>query len=164
MTRARALELFFRRMVWPRLADLCPFVSGRVWLYRRMGICIGRDVFIGFGIEFDTNYPELISIADHVTLSHRCILASHMATDVDTPLRKLYPGDAAAASPVRIERGAWICVGAILLPGVTVGENALVAAGAVVTRDVPPGTLVAGAPARVVRTLFTPERRDPAGG
>ena len=150
MTVSRALQLFFRRMICLKLANLCPFVSGRIALYRMMGIRIGRDVFVGFGIEFDTNHSELIEIGNHVTISHRCIVASHMATSSDTPLRRLYPDSAA---PVRIGNGAWICTGAILLPGVTIGENALVAAGAVVTRDVEAGTLVAGVPAVPVKSL-----------
>ncbi len=137
-------------MICLKLANLCPFVRGRLLLYRWVGMKIGRDVFVGFEVEFDTNHSELIEIGDHVTISHRCIIASHMATDVETPLQKLYPPE---AQPVRIRDGAWICVGAILLPGVTVGENAVVAAGAVVTRDVPPSTLVAGVPARTVKVL-----------
>jgi len=52
-----------------------------------------------------------------------------------------------------IKRNAWIGAGATILPGVTIGENAIVAAGAVVSRDVPPNTVVAGVPANVVKTL-----------
>jgi acetyltransferase-like isoleucine patch superfamily enzyme len=62
-------------------------------------------------------------------------------------------------APVAIEDKAWICFGATILKGVTVGEGAIVAAQAVVTRDVPPWTVVAGNPARVVRELTEEERR-----
>ena len=55
--------------------------------------------------------------------------------------------------PVHICRNAWIGVGAIILPGVTIGENAIVAAGAVVTKDVPENTIVAGSPAKVVKQI-----------
>lgn len=150
MSRGYALKLFFRRMICLKLANLCPFVSGRIVLYRWMGIRIKRDVFIGFDVEFDTNHSELIEIGNHVTISHRCIIASHMATSTDTPLQALYPPKAA---PVKIGDGAWLCVGVIVLPGVTIGENAVVAAGAVVNRDVPPNTLVAGVPASPVKKL-----------
>jgi len=139
-----------RRMVLSRLADWCPFVSLRLAIYRLMGITIGRGVYIGFHVEFDTNFSELIRIGDGVTISHRCIIATHMATDADTRLRELYPGRSA---PVEIHDGAWICTGAVLLPGVTIGREALVAAGAVVAADVAPRTLVAGVPARAVKTL-----------
>ncbi len=150
LSPGRMIRAFWRRMICMKIVDLCPLPSGRNWVYRMMGIKIGRDVFIGFDVEFDTNYSELIEIEDSVTISHRCIVSTHMATSTRTPLQELYP---AMAAPVKIKRGAWICTGAILLPGTTVGENALVAAGAVVTRDVAPGTLVAGSPARAVKQL-----------
>ena len=150
MRPGQALTLFVRRMVLVRLANVCPFVAGRRGLYRLMGVKIGRDVYLGFGLEIDTNHSEVIEIGDHVTVSHRCVIVSHMATDVATPLQAVYPPRVA---PVRIKDGAWLCVGATVLPGVTIGENAVVAAGAVVTHDVPPGTLVAGVPARPVKTL-----------
>ena len=53
----------------------------------------------------------------------------------------------------RNDRRAWIGAGATVLPGVTVGENSIVAAGAVVTKDVPDNTIVAGVPARVLRSI-----------
>jgi acetyltransferase-like isoleucine patch superfamily enzyme len=55
--------------------------------------------------------------------------------------------------PIVIERNVWIAAGATIIGGVTVGENAVVAAGSVVTRDVPPNTLVGGNPARVIRSI-----------
>jgi acetyltransferase-like isoleucine patch superfamily enzyme len=57
------------------------------------------------------------------------------------------------AKPIVIERNVWIAAGATLLGGVTVGENSVVAAGAVVTRNVPPDSFVAGNPARVIRSI-----------
>jgi maltose O-acetyltransferase len=58
-----------------------------------------------------------------------------------------------SAKPIVIEDNAWLGGGAIVLPGVTVGANAIVGAGAVVTKDVPTNTVVVGNPARVTRTL-----------
>ena len=60
------------------------------------------------------------------------------------------------AAPIVLERNVWIGAGATVLHGVTVGADAVVAAGAVVTRDVPAATLVAGVPARVVRSIEAP--------
>jgi acetyltransferase-like isoleucine patch superfamily enzyme len=140
-------------MIGSKLVNLCPLVSLRVLIFRAMGAKIGRDVYIGFHVEMDTNFTDLIEIGDHVTISHHCILSTHMATDVDTPLQQLYPPSAA---PVKIGDGAWLCIGAMALPGVTIGENAVVAAGAVVTKDVEPGWMVGGVPARPIKKLALP--------
>lgn len=63
-----------------------------------------------------------------------------------------------------IESGAWIGAGAIVLPGVRVGRGSIVAAGSVVKTDVPPGVVVAGAPAKIVRRFGEPQRRGTRGG
>jgi len=57
------------------------------------------------------------------------------------------------AKPIVIGRNVWIAAGATIIGGVTVGENSVVAAGSVVTRDVPPNSLVGGNPARVIRSI-----------
>jgi acetyltransferase-like isoleucine patch superfamily enzyme len=57
------------------------------------------------------------------------------------------------AKPIVIERNVWIAAGATIIGGVTVGENSVVAAGSVVTRNVPPNTLVGGSPAMVIRSI-----------
>ena len=59
-----------------------------------------------------------------------------------------------SAQKVRIGKNVWLGGGCIILPGVWVGDNAVVAAGAVVTRDVAPGTVVAGSPAKVIRRFL----------
>jgi acetyltransferase-like isoleucine patch superfamily enzyme len=150
MSPSLAFKLLFRRFFCLKLGNLCPFTSGRIFLYRLMGIRIGADVYMGFGIELETNFPELVTIGDHVTISHRCIISAHMDSPSDTPVKRFIP---IGAKPVVIEDGAWISIGATILPGVTVGKNAVVAAGAVVSRDVPPGTLVGGVPARHIKRL-----------
>jgi acetyltransferase-like isoleucine patch superfamily enzyme len=60
---------------------------------------------------------------------------------------------ATIGKPIVIEKSVWIAAGATIIGGVTVGENSVVAAGSVVTKDVPPNTLVGGNPARVIRSI-----------
>jgi acetyltransferase-like isoleucine patch superfamily enzyme len=153
MSPLLAFKLLFRRFFCLKLAGLCPFTSGRIFLYRLMGIRIGADVYMGFDIELETNFPQLVSIGNHVTISHRCIITAHMDSPSDTPVKRFIP---IGAKPVVIEDGAWICIGATILPGVTVGKNAVVAAGAVVSRDVPADTIVGGIPARHIKRLDAP--------
>lgn len=64
-----------------------------------------------------------------------------------------------ASAPIRLANDVWIGANAIVLPGVTIGEQAVVAAGAVVCSDVPPYSIVAGVPARVVRMKKTPQEK-----
>lgn len=91
-----------------------------------------------------------IEIGPDVMTSERVFIGDtyHGYEDPDTPV---IAQPMAVPQPVRIERGAFLGIGAVVLMGVTVGEHAFVGAGAVVTKDVPPRTVVVGNPARVVR-------------
>jgi acetyltransferase-like isoleucine patch superfamily enzyme len=106
----------------------------------------GRNVFVNHGctaMDFGG-----IDIGDDVMLGPNVQLISS-GHPVDPATRR----SRITMAPIHIERGVWIAAGATVLQGVTVGEDAVVAAGAVVTKDVPPRTLVAGVPAKVIRTL-----------
>jgi len=124
--------------------------SLRVYLQRKRGVKIGNEVFIGMDVIIDPVFPELVSIEDHVSLAGRNILLTH--SDPTFPIRNENLVEPKIA-PIKIEEGAWITVGAIILPGVTIGKKSIVAAGAVVTKDVPPYSLVGGVPARLIRKL-----------
>jgi acetyltransferase-like isoleucine patch superfamily enzyme len=106
----------------------------------------GRNVFVNHGCTaMDLGG---ITIGDDVLLAPNVQLISS-----GHPLDPATRRSQITTAPVHIGRGAWIAAGATVLQGVTVGEDAVVAAGAVVTRDVPARTLVAGVPARAIRTL-----------
>lgn len=109
-------------------------------------IRVGRNVFIN---QNCTMYDlGGIDIADDVMIGPNVslITSSH---PVEPSQRRSF----VIAKPIVIERNVWIAAGATILGGVTVGENSVVAAAAVVTKDVPPNTLVAGNPARVIRSI-----------
>jgi acetyltransferase-like isoleucine patch superfamily enzyme len=123
----------------------------RLSLYRAMGISIGRGVFVGLDTWLDDQFPELIVIEDGVTIAMRATVVVH---DDAKRLDRVEAGQGhGTVAPVTLRRGCYVGACALVLPGVTVGERAVVAAGAVVTRDVPEDMLVAGCPARVVRAL-----------
>lgn len=98
-----------------------------------------------------------IEIGEDVLIAERTLIGDtyHDYTDPDAHIVQ----QAVAPRKVTIERGAHLGLGSIVMPGVTIGEEALVGAGAVVTRDVPPRTVVVGNPARVVRR-FDAERGE----
>ena len=113
----------------------------RVALHRARGVRIGRNVSIGYDAVLETSDPWLITIEDGSTINARVTIIAHM--------RELQDG-------VRIERDAFIGPGAIILPNVTIGHGAVVTAGSVVTRSVPPMTVVQGNPAVPVATCGVP--------
>ncbi|MFL6137148.1 MAG: sugar O-acetyltransferase [Frankiaceae bacterium] len=109
-------------------------------------IRVGRNVFVNQGCTL--NDIGGIEIGDDVLIGPRVsLISSGHPLDPNERRRRI------VAAPIVIQRNVWLAAGATVLQGVTVGEDSVVAAGAVVTRDVPPGTLVAGVPARVVRPV-----------
>ncbi len=108
-------------------------------------IRLGKNVFINHACSFLDLCP--ISIEDDVMIGPKVNLI--------TENHPLEPGDRKTVllKPITVKRNAWIGAGATILPGVTIGENAVVAAGAVVSRDVPPNSIVAGIPAKVVKMV-----------
>ncbi len=111
-----------------------------------LNITVGRTVFIGHECAFTGHAP--IDIADEVMIAHKVnlVTAGH---PVEPAKRREY----ITAEPITIDSNVWIGAAATVLPGVHIGAGSVVAAGAVVTRDVPPATLVAGVPATVIRKL-----------
>jgi len=136
------------------LAWLSPVYQFRSSVYRKCGVKIGRNVFVGFQVLMDAEYPEYIEIEDEVSIGPGASIMAHSPGSMFHERFKIYHEQ---PKKVTIKRGAWIATGAVILPGVTVGEGAIVAAGAVVSKDVPPYTMVAGNPARPVQELLRPK-------
>jgi acetyltransferase-like isoleucine patch superfamily enzyme len=95
---------------------------------------------------------ERIIIGNHVSVGANTIIVDTDFHPLDPDLRRLSPAEAKSA-PVVIEDNAFIGMNCLVLKGVTIGQDSVVGAGSVVTRDVPPRTIVAGNPAKVVREL-----------
>lgn len=111
-----------------------------------LDISVGRNVFVNQNCTF----YDLggLDIADDVMIGPNVsiITSGH-------PIEPSRRRDFVVAKPIAIGRNVWIAAGATIIGGVTVGENSVVAAGSVVTRDVPPNTLVGGNPAKVIRSI-----------
>jgi maltose O-acetyltransferase len=108
---------------------------------------IGDDCFLNHGCVFDASAP--IVIGNHVNFGEG-VLITTSSHRIGGPARR---AGLLEPEPVRIGDGAWLASRAVILPGVEVGAGAIVCAGAVVTRDVPPHTMVGGVPARPIRPL-----------
>lgn len=115
-------------------------------------IRLGRAVVIRPGCMLFADDFEGITIEDNVMLGAgvHVYVNNHR---FDDPSRPIIEQGYLPSAPVHLKTGCWIGACAVILPGVTIGENAVVGAGSVVTRDVPPRAVAAGSPARVVRTV-----------
>lgn len=121
------------------LAEIRPF------LLTLTGASIGKNLYIARFCVFDDTFGELIKIGDHVTISPCVIITAH---DGST--------DKGTVGEIVIKNGAYLGAGCIILPGVTIGENSAIGAGAVVTKDVPAGTTVVGIPAKPIERHSEP--------
>jgi serine acetyltransferase len=128
-------------------------VGNRAMIHRGLTVHNAEESFRNFtvgggchvGREVLLDLADRIELGDRVTISMRCVVLTHThageSQSVSSArIRKL--------APVRVRDDAYIGAGAIVLPGVTIGEGAVVGAGAVVTKDVRPGDVVLGVPAR----------------
>lgn len=108
-------------------------------------ITVGKNVFINTGCRFQDQGG--IRIGDHVLIGHNVVLATLNHDFAPYNRATMHP------APIHIEDRVWIGANATVVPGVTIGENSIVAAGAVVTKDVPPNTIVGGVPAKVLKWI-----------
>jgi acetyltransferase-like isoleucine patch superfamily enzyme len=121
-----------------------PLKSIRIAMYRKAGIRIGKVLEFGSNVWIDINFKNLVTIGDNVIIAGHIIILSHSFIMQEYK----YEG----FRPVIIKSGARIGVHCVILPGVTIGENSVIGAGAVVTSDIPPNCLAVGIPAKPVRT------------
>ena len=135
----------------------------------RLSDIIGTEIDPSTAIfpPFHTNFGRFIRLGKNVFINHACSFLDIGGITVEddvligpnvslvTENHPTDPSDRKTVllKPIVLKRNAWIGAAATILPGVTIGENAIVAAGAVVSRDVPPNTVVAGVPATIVRPL-----------
>ncbi|WP_049987775.1 acyltransferase [Halobellus rufus] len=122
-------------LVW--VARIAPSLRVRSWALRRLGVTVGEGVSWGLEATPDVFWPELITLGDGVVVGYDSVILCHEFLQDEYRTGEVVVGD-----------GAMIGAKAVVLPGVTIGEGAQVAANSLVTRDVPPGATVAGVPAR----------------
>ncbi len=131
----------------------------QVWMSGGRGktnrLVVGDDTYLGHALQVVSG--STVTIGSHVLIGNRVVLNGFSGHPVD-PMRRAAgePPEAGGAAPITIEDYVWIANDATVLPGVTIGRGAVVASGAVVTKDVPELVVVAGVPARVVRRIPKP--------
>lgn len=146
------LRVCFLRLLGARVGKHVVIHKARFFNYYRKGfkgLSIGDFCFIGNDVLIDL--ADEVCLASHVTLAERATLLTHINVGFkDHPLQKFYP---ATSKPVNIDQGAFVGVNATILTGIHIGECAFVSAASLVNKDVPPYTVVAGVPAKSIKSL-----------
>lgn len=134
---------------------LDPFLPRKLrpYLMRRMGCHVGKNVFIGDYVRVDLQHAHMIYVGDYSHITSGCRLLCHQRDLTNYRL-----GDNAASlgyktGEIHIGKGVMIGMETMIMPGVTIGDGAIVGAGSFVTKDIPAWTLATGRPARVVRKI-----------
>ena len=131
----------------------------RAKILRKIGCHIGKNVFIGDKVWIDGSHAEMITVEDNVHIASGSRLLCHQRDLSDYHVGDDYGSLGYKILPIRICKGALVSMEVFIMPGVTIGEGALVGAGSLVTKDVPAWTVVAGRPAKVIRKITPRENR-----
>lgn len=145
-------KLLLNMMDWAILEPVNPRKL-RPYLIRCLGAKVGRGVFVGDHVNIDLSHADMIFIEDHVHIASGCRLLCHQRD-----LRGYCVGDDYAKLGYRLAeihlcKGCLIGMESFIMPGVTVGEGAIVGAGSLVTKDVPAWSIVTGRPATLVKNI-----------
>jgi acetyltransferase-like isoleucine patch superfamily enzyme len=134
----RLLRLLFNKFIC-FIAMMPMFNPMRLFLYSLAGVKIGKNVFIASYVLIDDQFPELVRINNNVVISYKVTILTH-------------DGAKGIIAPVDIENNSFIGACSIILPGVIIGENSIVGAGTLVSKDVTPKSTVVSSCLRVINT------------
>ena len=132
---------------------LDPATDKRAKYWKKCGATVGCNVNIGYDVYFDASNAKYITIEDDVWIASQCLILCHKRPLSDYHIGDRYNDIEHIRKPVVLKKGCCIGMRSIIMPGVTIGEGAMVGAGSVVTKDVEPWTIVAGSPAKVVKRI-----------
>jgi acetyltransferase-like isoleucine patch superfamily enzyme len=129
-----------RNFIFIQISRYCPSLPMKNWIYRRvLGMKVGRHTAFALMVMTDVFFPERIEVGDNCIIGYNTTILTH-----EYLIREYRLGD------VKIGSGVMIGANSTILPGVTIGDGAVVAAGSVVNKDVAPHTFVGGNPIRVI--------------
>ena len=149
------LRIVYKRIIsafWYKVVLRFPYSKIRINALKHLGHRIGEEVYFPADITITQNFvnqPYHLILGDRVSVAPKCtfILMSHPNYSRIRTMISKRDGD------IIVDKDVWIGAGAIILPGIHIGEGAIVGAGSIVTKDVAPFTIVAGNPAKKIREL-----------
>lgn len=134
------------------LAPLAPR-KVRPWVLKKIGCHVGRDIFVGDNVRIDAGHADLIYIDDHAHIAGGTRLLCHQRDLSNYCVGDDYAKLGYKLKPIHLCKGSLVGMESFVMPGVTVGEGAIVGAGSLVTKDIPAWTIATGRPAKVVKEI-----------
>lgn len=147
-----------KMMDWPILQSFNPR-KVRPMLMRKMGCKVGKGCFIGDYVRIDAGHADMITLEDSVSIASGTRLLCHQRDFSDYCVGDDYMKLGYIVKPIVLKRGCLIGMESFVMPGVTVGEGAVVGAGSMVVKDIPAWTVAVGRPAKVIREIPVRERK-----
>ena len=160
----RVLNQFFKnirlkhlsnKMDWAILEPLAPRKLRPIYL-RRMGCHVGKGCFVGDHVRIDSGHADMITIEDGVSIAGGARLLCHQRDFTNYYVGSDYMKMGYVVKPIVLKKGCLVGMESFVMPGVTVGEGAIVGAGSLVVNDIPAWTIAMGRPAKVIKKI--PER------
>jgi acetyltransferase-like isoleucine patch superfamily enzyme len=125
----------------------------RPWVLKKIGCHVGKDVFVGDSVKVDSGHADLIFIDDHAHIAGGTRLLCHQRDLSDYHVGEDYAKLGYGLKHIHLCKGCLVGMESFVMPGVTIGEGAIVGAGSLVTKDIPAWTIATGRPARVVKQI-----------
>jgi len=137
---------------------LAPILPRKVrpWILKVIGANVGKNVFIGSNVWIDSGHADMLILEDHVHIAGETTLLCHQRNLTNYSVGDDYAKLGYKIAEINLKKGCLIGQRAMIMPGVTIGEGAIVGAYSLVTKDIPAWTIATGRPAKVVKKI--PER------
>lgn len=125
----------------------------RPWLWKKAGVNVKGRFRIGYDVYLDAGYAHLVTVEEGVWIASRCLLLCHKRILDDYCIGDDYNKLPYKTGEIHLKKGCCIGMDSIVMPGVTIGEGSIIAAGSLVTKDIPDWCIAAGRPAKVIKYL-----------
>lgn len=157
----RVVKQFFRNIRMKRLAKMMDWAileplaprKLRPVIMRKMGCHVGKGCYIGDFVRIDPSHPDMITVEDNVSIASGARLLCHQRDFTNYHVGSDYMQLGYTIKPIVLKKGCLVGMESMVLPGVTVGEGAIIGAGSLVSKDVPAWTIAAGNPAKVIKQI-----------
>ena len=132
----------------------------RPFLWRKLGAKVGKKVTIGYNVMVDIGNTHMVTVEDYVTITDKCLLICHKRDLSNITVGVDYRELPHLKLPIVLKKGSYLGMGTTVMPGVTIGEGAMIGACSVVTKDIPAWTIAVGNPAKVVKKIPQVEHQN----